>query len=581
MQNKDLEKLEDSIAENDNLIINYSFYILMAIASSYGIFWYFMQVYDASLAGIIIFIITSICLYLKNGTQKKHLYKNIMLGLALLYCFMTNIIFFMNIELMISYFCLIPMTSFILNKNKKSISIAWVIVSYIAVIVSSFLSRAYSTLNMFEPEILFYINVLQGVTLMSIAISIVFLYDKNIMKFVSNLSKKNKIITKSRLELRESQKYKDDFFTSINHELRTPMNAIKGISEILINTENKDEKLQTYYESLNYSSNHLLSIINDLLDLSKINDEKLVINHNQFEIRPSIKQVIEIVQYSIEDKNLAFELIINKAVAAYYTGDIFRIKQVLVNLLSNAIKFTNSGKVSLDISITEKEAKKYLQFSVKDTGIGIEDDLQKNIFNKFFQVNSNYSKNNNGSGLGLSITKKLVNLMQGNLWFESKKGVGTSFHFTIPAQPVSIEKRIKAENDDEIIAFFKALKVYNILLVDDDKMNLLVAENLLKQSIPNAKINTVESGEEAINFLESNSAIDIILMDIQMPGINGIDTSRIIKSTAAHSDTNIIALTASSCTLEDVQQFIKAGMVDYMTKPFERIALLKMLKKYL
>jgi len=358
---------------------------------------------------------------------------------------------------------------------------------------------------------------------------------------------------------------KTQFLANMSHEIRTPINAMIGFSKVLKKQQFgplNDTQIE-YLDIIIDSSNRLLFLINDILDLSRVEAGKIEISNNVFDFEKLLNNTNKTYSILSSDKKLAFKMTYASNIPKHLVGDEYRIEQILRNLLNNAIKFTETGQIELNISMKTNNE---LLFEIKDTGIGIPRDKSEGLFEKFYQVDSSYSKKYAGTGLGLSISKELVTLMKGQLWVESEVGKGSSFYFTLNANipennlPKSIQK------DTKHIDSVETNKCFNILLAEDDQLNSSSMIYFLKSK--GHKVVHANNGKEALECLYQN-VFDIILMDIQMPEMDGIETTKIIRnSEELYNNIPIIALTAYAMK-GDREKFLKAGMNDYASKPIE------------
>ena len=371
---------------------------------------------------------------------------------------------------------------------------------------------------------------------------------------------------------------KSEFLANMSHEIRTPLNAINGFINI-ISEEFDDEKLLSYVSIIEKNSDSLLNIINDILDFNKIESGKLDIVKDYFELRNEIKYITELFSVKASEKNITISLNMHPDVPEICKTDSLRLKQILSNLFSNAIKFTpTGGNIELNISV-DKEAKETC-YSMKDTGVGISQEYQKNIFNPFSQEDVTTTKEYGGTGLGLSICHKLVELLGGELKVKSVKNQGSEFFFHIPAPCMDDKdiqnKRPKKHLDSKEID----ISGKHILVVEDNESNQMFMKIILKKM--GITFDIANDGAIAVNMFKSNK-YDAILMDENMPNMNGIEATKQIleyerKNELVH--TPVIALTANALK-GDREKFLDAGMDEYLTKPLNKKKLNEILGRLL
>ena len=364
-----------------------------------------------------------------------------------------------------------------------------------------------------------------------------------------------------------SEQFKQQFLANMSHEIRTPMNAVSGMTDLLLDKNPRPDQTN-YLQVISHSSDILLHLINDILDLSKIEAGKLEMESVDFSLADTVRQVRETLAVRAEEKGLQIVTQISEDIPDVLIGDPFRLTQILINLGSNAVKFTDRGSVEISANKTDGDDENVvLQLSVTDTGIGIPADKLRTIFESFTQVSSSDSRRYGGTGLGLSISRQLVELQGGTISVQSTEGRGTVFSFVITYKKGSAEA-LAARNTNDRHVDGNALNGLRILLADDNENNRLVANDALRLKAE-VFIDEAVNGEQAIQMLQQNN-YDVILMDVQMPVMDGLEASRYIRSEmgAPKCSTPIIALTASMLR-NDLDKCLSAGMSTYVPKPFK------------
>jgi signal transduction histidine kinase/ActR/RegA family two-component response regulator len=419
---------------------------------------------------------------------------------------------------------------------------------------------------------------------------------------IASIALDNALLYEATREAREAaeaaNRAKSDFLASMSHEIRTPMNAILGMAELLSESPLNSEQ-QKYVRISRNSGQGLLDIINDILDISKVEAGQLVLEHTSFDLQELIESTCELMTLKTDEKGLALICRISPLVPCHLLGDPGRLRQILINLLGNAMKFTHEGEIILECGLRNgergSENKKSqtqdsqskmeevtLQFSVRDTGIGIPEAKQKAIFERFTQADSSTTRKYGGTGLGLNICQRLVELMDGEIWVEGRKGEGSTFAFTarfgIDKTPRDRKKPKEAEQDQKMAAPSE-VRPLRILLVEDAKENRIVVKAFLKKT-PHT-IEVAENGKVGVDKFLSGE-YDLVLMDMRMPVMDGYTaTGEIRKWEEAHqrSATPVIALTAHALR-EDRQKCLDAGCTDYLPKPLKKQDLLNKILEY-
>ncbi len=369
---------------------------------------------------------------------------------------------------------------------------------------------------------------------------------------------------------------KSQFLANMSHEIRTPMNGITGVIDLISLTE-LSETQKEYLDILKYSSSLLLDIINSILDISKIESGKFELNMRPFNLKKTLDKTIKELSIVCNNKDLKVFYYIDPFIEFNLIGDELRLNQVLINLINNAVKFTEKGEIIFKVQkISEFNEKLKLQFSIKDTGTGIKEEFKKDIFKKFIQQDMSYTKKYYGTGLGLAISKELVKMMNGNIWFESQEGVGSTFYFIVEFL-VDYNKIIKKDSNLNRIRVMPT-KSSTVLIVEDNEINMKIVCEMLKRLGYN--FICAYDGSKALELLDNN-LVNLILMDIQMPGLNGYETTKIIRKNEVDKQRiPIVAMTAYAM-IGDREMCIENDMDDYISKPFDVSSLENVIKKFI
>ncbi|TGK36056.1 hybrid sensor histidine kinase/response regulator [Leptospira gomenensis] len=377
----------------------------------------------------------------------------------------------------------------------------------------------------------------------------------------------------------KASKVKGSFLANMSHEIRTPMNGVLGMVQLLGTTKLTEEQKE-YINTLSGSAKSLLQIINDILDFSKIEAGKVVLDKEVFSIRSVLDEIHDLLRPLAQVKKIGFHLEGKFEIQEFVSGDQLRLRQILWNLAGNAIKFTAQGEVVLKVSQkTTSDQKAEIEFTVSDTGIGIPEEKQKQVFDAFSQTDSSTARKFGGSGLGLSITKQLVELQGGILHLESKEGQGSKFSFSIvydiPSE-AEIESILKPEtiSDLETVSAEIILKKTKILVAEDNETNCLLIERILKKLGYDPVV--VHNGREVVERMQIES-FDLILMDIHMPEVDGIEATRWIRSRKGNSEFPVIIALTADAIESGVERFQKLGMNDCLIKPLDLVLLKKTL----
>ena len=387
------------------------------------------------------------------------------------------------------------------------------------------------------------------------------LYNQQVL--LKKLLQEKEIAAKELIRAKEKAEYatysKSIFLANMSHEIRTPLNGIIGMSEIL--SQSKLNKNQVdHLNTIREAGEDLLIIINDILDFSKIEAGQLQVENISIPLHNLIQSVQKVLKLKADEKNIELLYHIYNNVPEYILSDPIRLKQILINLINNAIKFTEKGSVKLVVSVfNENETGIIIKFEVIDTGIGINENNIEKMFNEFTQADTSTTRKHGGTGLGLTISKRLVELMGGEIGLESKEGIGSKFWFTIKTQvseKIDVTPNIKENNLPDKL---------RILLAEDNLINQKVSSLMIKQM--GYQCDIANNGEEAIKMHSKNS-YDMIFMDILMPVMDGLEATAIIRESERTTENNtpIIALTANAFK-EDVEKYLSSGMDYYLSKP--------------
>ncbi len=369
----------------------------------------------------------------------------------------------------------------------------------------------------------------------------------------------------------KAQMAQKNFLANMSHEIRTPLNAIIGMAHLMSDYELNNQQKE-YLNTLIHSANILQDLINDILDLSKIDSGKISVVNESFDLIDFLNIIKSIFLPQAKKKGLDFLLKIDSDIQNFVLADKKLLNHVLINLIGNALKFTERGSISLIVELhNRQEDKQYITFKCKDSGIGISKDQQEKIFNKFIQADKSTSRKYGGTGLGLSISKKIIELLGGTLEVASEISQGSTFYFTIPltlSQEKSIIKTSPKKKKDKIT-------IKQILIAEDNLLNQMYLKNLLNKWKIEYKI--AQNGQEAIDLMAS-SEFDLVLMDIQMPTMDGYQATTQIRNTI-NNTIPIIALTANSFA-EDREKAKQVGFSDFLSKPYNPNQLQELLLKY-
>jgi signal transduction histidine kinase/CheY-like chemotaxis protein len=407
-------------------------------------------------------------------------------------------------------------------------------------------------------------------------------------ELVSQKEKAEKLMEKAEFEREEakyqrrraeqSERFKQQFLANMSHEIRTPMNAIMGMTNLILEKDPKKEHI-SYLNTIRLSSESLLVIINDILDLSKIEAGKMELEQVNFNLEEVVNLIEKTLSYRADEKGLVLSVSYDDEIPDVLVGDAVRLQQVLINIAGNALKFTEKGGVSISVNleggiIHGDHAK--VRFEIRDTGIGMTRDQQNRVFENFSQASSDTTRKYGGTGLGLSISSKLIDLFGSSIKLESEMGEGSTFHFVINFK-ISEDQKVVRQDMSISAEMMKELEGISILIAEDNEYNRIVVTETLELKIPGVKLQCAINGEEAVKMAEENAAeIDIVLMDVQMPVMDGFGATRAIRNSKNKKVNTlpVIALTASVIK-SDIQKCYDAGMNGYIPKPFKTSELIQ------
>ncbi len=443
------------------------------------------------------------------------------------------------------------------------------------------------------------IDIVCGIYVIVLILGIIFKFQSKLYeKKKAELEEKENELMEINEKLKKANEAKSIFLASMSHEIRTPINAIVGMNEMVLR-ESDDDNVISYASNIESASGTLLSLVNDILDFTKIDSGLMEIIPDDYELYSVLNDCYTLLELRAAGKGLSLELVNAPDIPANLYGDEIRIRQIITNLLTNAVKYTDNGSITMTVGFTESDTTLYssnedapnerlidLRVSVKDTGRGISEEGLKSLFNSFTRVDEKKNKNIEGTGLGLAITKQLTELMGGRIDVTSQEGVGSEFSVVIPQRAVgnatmgdfSERFRRKKNAGRKYKVSFVAPEA-RILVVDDLEVNLKVVTMLLKNT--EAKIDTATSGEACLKAYESND-YDVVLLDHMMPEMDGMETLKQLKKSKKYmaKRTPVVALTANA-TLGAEKIYLDTGFDDYLTKPVKGEELEAMILKYI
>lgn len=405
-------------------------------------------------------------------------------------------------------------------------------------------------------------------------IALTLIYQGFTNKAIAEIKVRNEELEIKRQELQAISDIRDQFIASVSHELRTPMNAIMGFNDLLQSSQESNPKAMEVLQLTQQSGEHLLTVINDVLDYSQFQSGKLGIHPEPFELRKTVSHAMDLFDNRIKSMRLVFQSDIDDDLPQWILADRHRLMQVLVNLLGNAIKFTQQGHVTLRV----KQSDKSLMFEVEDTGIGISEEQQAHVFERFSQATVQTQAVYGGNGLGLAISKRLVELMGGDIGVKSQLGHGSVFWFNVPLVPAQDKGPDRVQHTRFIN---QQQHAWRFLIVDDVAMNRLLLRQILKLEYPHALMTEAEDGLAALQALR-NESFDLVFMDMVMPQMDGIEASQSIRRTLDSPGQRLPILGLSAnVNSSDRERFIDAGADDFLLKPYDRQTLVEVTERLL
>ena len=460
----------------------------------------------------------------------------------------------------LAWMLILPLTPFYVIQRRAGIF--WLVVVMALQLVMA-VSNHLGWIHPFETGMAHVLSSFMTYTLVTCVLIVVpLMYDHLYRQALEESREHQRELEAGREQLEHTSKMREHFIATVSHELRTPMNAILGFNALLLaKVQGKPEALKVLNHT-RQSADHLMTVINDILDYSQLQSGQLAIQREIFELRHTAEHAFELFKPRVESMNLDYRLVLDPALPIWVHTDRHRLMQVLVNLLGNALKFTHQGSVVLQVRWTDPG----VEFSVQDTGIGIAKERQDQIFKRFTQAENDTQALYGGNGLGLAISQKLAHLLGGEIGFESEPGQGSRFWLQLPLTPATPPAK-SSEQDQRPLQ--SADRAWTFLVVDDHPVNRLLLKQVLQNAWPHSTVLEAVDGQKTLDLLRQQ-AVDLVFMDMVMPVMDGIEaTQRIRQEPAAHiTQVPILGLTANVNPL-DLERFKSAGLSAVMLKPFE------------
>ena len=460
----------------------------------------------------------------------------------------------------LAWMLILPLTPFyVINRRAGTF---WMMVVILLQLVMAVLSHG-GWVPPFETGKAHVVSSYMTYTLVTVGLIVVpLMYDQLYRQALEKSRSHQRELEARREELEHASEMREHFIATVSHELRTPMNAILGFNALLLARLGDKPEARKVLNHTRQSADHLMTVINDILDYSQLQAGHLVIQPETFELRKTVQHAFELFLPRVKSMDLAYRIELDEGLPQWVHTDRHRLMQVLVNLLGNALKFTHQGQVLLRV----RWEKPGVLFSVQDTGIGIAQDRQAQIFNRFIQANGDIQALYGGNGLGLAISRTLVHLLGGDIDFESEKGRGSHFWFRLPLDACAAPEQ---KNDHQSREVQTAQMPWRFLIADDHPVNRLLARQVLKNAWPNSHIVDANNGQQAVDLVRQE-VFDLVLMDMVMPEMDGIEATQVIRTQLPlpAKDVVILGLTANVNPV-DLEAFRKEGLDDVMLKPFD------------